>query len=850
MASTATDQARLLVSIEATQRRFEKQMAAVAKAAGDSAKGVEATFKKANDNVERGFQKQTKAVEQSAGQQRAAIQNLSFQLNDITSSLLGGASPFTVMIQQGSQVSQIFQGSGGIIGAVKTLGAAAATMVNPVSLASFAMIGLAGAAVQYFSEWATSGDATSEELTKQADLIQRVASRLGDTSPVLQEYAEKLKRIADERERLEALNLTKSGISGDLKADFDALTEAQVAIIQLVPDANREYGILAGKIEAGTAKAEDFQRVIDALNKVLLVEKSEAVEQTVDAIEKMKESLGGAQKQIQEVNKEINALKLTGDEAREVGALLLSQFLGLGSSGASAVKEVAKSITGGLLPGLSQSAEMLGKIVANFSTLQDQVNQNPLGQLYPLYSGGGQFLNEDQKNTFTANEAQLEAAGKTVAAAMIRQLEGFQPTGEWDVNAYRAGYGSDTTTRANGEVVKVTKGMIVTLDEAERDLSRRLIEFQSGIQRAIGADTWRSLNEAQQSALTSIAYNYGSLPKRIVDAIKSGGGPDVVAKAIADLGSDNGGVNNNRRRNEAQSYLSGTGYSMADARLGKSNRRSPREVFQGDLSKVQERIDLLTAEYQAQAQLNPAINDYGFSLEKARIQQQLLADAQRAGVEVTPELKGQIEMLATAYARASSAGDQLKASQEKAAQVAQEFNALGKDLLGGFISDLQAGKSGAEALANAIGKIGQKLLDSGLDAIFGGGKAGGGIFGSLFGGFLGGKSKFPAAPGGGLYAKGGIADQASIFGEDGAEAAVPLPDGRRIPVSLKVNAPKAGRGRSGGVFAPVTNIDARGSQMTRAEIKSLLDDRDRRLERSVMGRVSARVRDDNERYVT
>ena len=779
----ATDQERLLVSIEATQRRFEKQMAAVAKAAGDSAKGVEATFKKANDNVERGFQKQTKAVEQSAGQQRAAIQNLSFQLNDITSSLLGGASPFTVMIQQGSQVSQIFQGSGGIIGAVKTLGAAAATMVNPVSLASFAMIGLAGAAVQYFSEWASSGDATAEDLQKQADLIQRVAARLGDASPVLQDYADKLKRIADEQDRINALKAVKVGVSSDVQTQFSALSSSIVDQLQLVPDANREYGVLANKIEAGTAKAEDFQRVIDALNKVLLTEKSEGIEKAVSAIERMQASFADSQGEIKRADKELNTLTLTAQEAKDAGALLASQFLGLGAGGADAIKKAAEAVTANLNPGLSDALDWVKKLVANFDTLQTQVNQTRLGALSPLYSGGGRFLNEGEVGASRANEDEMKRVGESAAAVMIKRLESFQPTGKWDVNAYRAGYGSDTTTRANGDVVKVTEGMIVTLDEAERDLARRLVEFQSGIKAAIGEDTWRSLNEAQQAALTSIAYNYGSLPNRIVQAIQSGGGPEVVAKAIADLGSDNGGVNKNRRRNEAQSYLSGSGYSMSDVGLGDNKRRSPSEVFQGDLSKVQERIDLLTAEYQAQANLNPAVNDYGFALEKARIQQQLLADAQRAGVEVTPALKAQIETLSTAYAKASASGDELKASQERARDAAQEFATVGKDLVGGFISDLRAGKSAAEAFGNVLSKLADKFIDAGLDGLFGGGQ-GGGIFSSLFSGLTGGKSAFPAVPGG-LYAKGGIANQPSIFGEAGPEAAVPLPDGRRIPVVLK-----------------------------------------------------------------
>jgi len=58
-------------------------------------------------------------------------------------------------------------------------------------------------------------------------------------------------------------------------------------------------------------------------------------------------------------------------------------------------------------------------------------------------------------------------------------------------------------------------------------------------------------------------------------------------------------------------------------------------------------------------------------------------------------------------------------------------------VLGGFISDLQAGKSAAEALSNALQKIASKLLDKGLNALFGLGGSGGGIFGGG-GGLLGG----------------------------------------------------------------------------------------------------------------
>jgi len=60
-----------------------------------------------------------------------------------------------------------------------------------------------------------------------------------------------------------------------------------------------------------------------------------------------------------------------------------------------------------------------------------------------------------------------------------------------------------------------------------------------------------------------------------------------------------------------------------------------------------------------------------------------------------------------------------------------------------------------------------------------------GFFGNLFGGF-GGPAQFVGRGFGayGMYASGGIADRPSIFGEAGPEAAVPLPDGRTIPVTF------------------------------------------------------------------
>lgn len=116
-----------------------------------------------------------------------------------------------------------------------------------------------------------------------------------------------------------------------------------------------------------------------------------------------------------------------------------------------------------------------------------------------------------------------------------------------------------------------------------------------------------------------------------------------------------------------------------------------------------------------------------------------------------------------------------------------------KSFASGFITDILNGKSAIESLAGALKKLGDKLIDMALDEAINGlfknligilGGGGGGLLGGLFGG---GSNYFPAAPSGGgigLFANGGVTNKAAIFGEAGPEAAVPLPDGRTIPVTL------------------------------------------------------------------
>jgi hypothetical protein len=77
---------------------------------------------------------------------------------------------------------------------------------------------------------------------------------------------------------------------------------------------------------------------------------------------------------------------------------------------------------------------------------------------------------------------------------VIRHFEGFKNRSYWDVNAHRAGYGSDTVTRADGKVEKVTENTVVTGEDAERDLERRSTISQNDARKAVGEEAWGQLD--------------------------------------------------------------------------------------------------------------------------------------------------------------------------------------------------------------------------------------------------------------------------------------------------------------------------------------------------------------------
>jgi len=143
-------------------------------------------------------------------------------------------------------------------------------------------------------------------------------------------------------------------------------------------------------------------------------------------------------------------------------------------------------------------------------------------------------------------------------------------------------------------------------------------------------------------------------------------------------------------------------------------------------------------------------------------------------------LSGALAGTAGATGPMSLGMESVSTSISNAISPTEEFTAsLAEGLTDGLMNVAEAALSGGDAL-KALSK---ELMSAGLSLVRSG-------LNGLFGGLLGGGGLFKTAPklgldyGLGLFANGGITDRPAIFGDAGPEAAVPLPDGRTIPVTL------------------------------------------------------------------
>lgn len=248
-------------------------------------------------------------------------------------------------------------------------------------------------------------------------------------------------------------------------------------------------------------------------------------------------------------------------------------------------------------------------------------------------------------------------------------------------------------------------------------------------------------------------------------------------------------------------------YGQSSLSLGNMDPglKSQADAYQNILRSGQEYI-------QQQGQQAALVGQNAAEAVRLRHEQELLNEAERDGVALTPERLAALQRLAAEMANADQATQELARSQQQLDEFNDELRDIGKGALKGFISDLMQGKSAADALSNALSNISDKLLDMALDSLFDGlGKDGGG---GLFSWLASANGNAFTAAGVVPFASGGVVDKptffkfasgAGVMGEAGPEAIMPLK--RDASGRLGVAAHGAGGGVGQTVYSPhITNV--------------------------------------------
>jgi hypothetical protein len=259
----ATDLERLVVSLEANVKKFETELRRGRKTTEDELDGIEKKFSSTGKGV------------------AAATSNIAAQFQDIAVSFQGGQNPFTVALQQGTQISAVL-GQRGAAGAAELFKGAIQSVASPLSLATIGIIALGGVAFEYFSK--IGGDVkTLDDLLDEHDkTIKALVESYGsvgkgiDTSPIKESTA-----VAESlvRENVRALQKEYKGLSDSIVASLTVYTQLGDAAGIFTEETAPKFKTFAAAIDAFRESARNGAPDVRALRTAI----SEIERTTTDA---------------------------------------------------------------------------------------------------------------------------------------------------------------------------------------------------------------------------------------------------------------------------------------------------------------------------------------------------------------------------------------------------------------------------------------------------------------------------------------------------------------------------------------------------------------------------------------
>ncbi|MGJ8570425.1 MAG: hypothetical protein ACSHXI_06980 [Hoeflea sp.] len=438
-------------------------------------------------------------------------------------------------------------------------------------------------------------------------------------------------------------------------------------------------------------------------------------------------------------------------------------------------------------------------------------------------TAGEQFVRllDETRGSIAENRAEAQKLGLVISDDLAARIDELRPV--WETV-------SDViSTRVKTSVLEIIKLMGTALDRYN-DIANRTsgtLELdQAGIDRQrldIENEILR-LREEQRSVSGALA----EAERKMLDGKIAG----LQAHLEALTTESEAIATQSKRLNDAEEGR-GTGAGLPP--------RVPSSLGQGGSSKTSD------ADRQRKKilELIDALEHESRTMKLNETDQRVANELRKAGALITPEQTEAITRLVQANEAEKRSREDANKELERQQQIYQQFGGEVESTLEGLIDK-------SMTLEQALIKVGFAAVKALLDINRVGGSSGGGIGGLIgsvlsrtFGGGFGGSAQAAgllSSGSVGLFAKGGVSNQPAIFAEAGPEAAVPLPDGRRIPVDLR------GAGASSGTInAPVSiSIDATGADASElSRVRRELET----LRRDLPGRIVTTVQDAQKRRV-
>jgi muramidase (phage lysozyme) len=769
----------------------------------------------------------TNDAAKAANNLRGQTGNIAAQFQDIAIQLQGGGSPFTVALQQGTQLGAVLNGAGGVKTAVGAVGAAFMSMLSPVNLVTIGLIAAGGAAVQYFMKKKDADDFAAA-LKKQPAIISSIKAAWGEAAAGAASYsAESAKvvaaQVAEQRrvlaEGIKSATSTAIDNSADTIGFSDALANIASATANLTGSAGAGAPRGLNELSAAVEKLKD---AADDPSAMLAFRDALADIVTMDGVDentrKLAQSLLETTKDAGDAARALVGLKAAQDQSSASTRILVNE-----------TKTFNNLMSRGLYNEAAQHAQTLGQALNAAAEAQKRLNEEQSRFAAERLEGAGskyEALNDYYQRKAAGLPLSEPPSGEHGLLDLLGQTEGTDRGRGYNETL---GYGKFT-----GGPVSLTT---MTLDDVMALQGRMLADpsntFNSSAvgRYQITRSTLRDL--MSQLGLKGTDTFDPAMQDRLANELirQSGGNVDTLRGRWTSLQ----GVSD---------QTIGQAYNQTSLGLGNMDPglKSQADTYQSIIRSGQEYIALQNAQA-------AAVGQTAQEASRLRHEQEMLNEAQRANLSLTPEQKQAISDLATSMAEAEQNAADLAKSQNKLNEWNQGIKDATSGALKGFISDLLQGKDATEALSNALSSMADKLLDMALDSIFdglfnggggGGGGDGGGGFLSWLGALFSAKGNAFGPAGVIPFANGGVVDKPTLFkfasgtgvmGEAGPEAIMPLR--RDASGRLGVAAHGAGGGGNTSVYSPTVNVAVQSSgnrqadeamaKRMNAEAKAVLD---------------------------